>query len=142
MVYFYLILCVAPSKKQSKSSRSEDPDEADKEDNSDENGLTIIKFNEMDRSPQHRPEMVSRDNSPLSPMKKRHLGESTETDRTNRGESGFTGFHLKGTVDMNTHNFGAEVTHTGSSSSSRLLKKKDIIPANPILPKIVYNEMK
>jgi hypothetical protein len=129
---------LAESKKQ--SSRSEDPDDEELEDNSDENGLKIIKFSEMDRA-SHRPEMVNRDSSPLSPMKKRHLGESTETDRSRR-TSGFTGLKIKETVDVNTNNFGAEVTQTGSSSSSRLKTKKDIIPANPILPKTVYNEMK
>ena len=73
-------------------------------------------------------------------MKKRHLGESTETERSTRKEStsGFGGFSLKGTVDINTNNFGAELT--GSSMTSN--KKKDYIPANPILPKMVYNEMK
>lgn len=135
---------LASSKKQ--SSHSEDPDDADLDDNSDDNGLKIIKFNEMDRSSPRRLEMISRDNSPLSPMKKRNLGESSETDYSRR-ESRFTGFTLKGTVDINTNNFGAEVsshnqTHTGSSDSSRQVKKKDIIPANPILPKIIYNEMK
>lgn len=79
-------------------------------------------------------------------MKKRPLGESTETDLSSRKEatSGFGGFSLKGTVDMNTSNFGAEVTVTNSSTTSINKKKAkgDYIPANPILPKMVYNEMK
>lgn len=91
---------------------------------------------------------MDRENSPLSPMKKRPLGESTETDLSSRkqGTSGFGGFSLKGTVDMNTSNFGAEVTVTGSSTKSinKINQKKEVnyIPANPILPKMVYNEMK
>jgi hypothetical protein len=47
---------------------------------------------------------------------------------------------------MNTSNFGASVTVTGSSTTSinKTNKKKEVgyIPANPILPKMVYNEMK
>ena len=127
-------------KQGSRSSRSEDPDLADEEDNSDDQ-LKIIKFGDIEKSP--GPNMVNRDSSPLSPMKKRHLGESTETDLSSRKEttSGFGGFSLKTTVDINTNNFGAEMT--GSSSTSTKKKGKgDYIPANPILPKMVFNEMK
>lgn len=83
--------------------------------------------------------MVSRDNSPMSPMKKRNLGESNETDisSSKNNNSGFSGFKIKGTLDINTFNFGAEVT-----GKTEIIKKKDIIPANPILPKMVFNEMK
>ena len=95
-------------KQGTKSSKSEDPDMADEEDNSD-GQLKIIKFGDIERSP---PSHMDRDSSPLSPIKKRPLGESTETDRSTRKEttSGFGGFSLKGTVDINTNNFGAEVT--------------------------------
>jgi hypothetical protein len=86
---------------------------------------------------------MDRESSPLSPMKKRPLGESTETDLSSRKEpSGFGGFSLKGTVDINTNNFGAQVTVTGSSTTSIKKKVESAIPANPILPKMVYNEMK
>ena len=118
------------------SSRSEDPDEIDFEDNSDENGFKIIKFSEMDRSP-HRPTMVNRDSSPLSPMKKRNLRESRDTDSSRR-PSGFSGFVIKDTLDIDTNNYGAKVTQSSNGPN----KKKDVIPANPILPKVVYNEMK
>jgi hypothetical protein len=59
-----------------------------------------------------------------------------------RRESGFTGFIIKETVDVNTNNFGAKLTKTASSNSNGPPKKKEYIPANPILPRIVYNEMK
>jgi hypothetical protein len=93
-------------KKGSKSSRSEEPDLADEEDNSDDQ-LKIIKFADMDK----QSIMVDRDSSPLSPMKRRQLGESTETDLSSRKNlgSGFGGFSLKTTVDINTNNFGAEL---------------------------------
>jgi hypothetical protein len=81
--------------------------------------------------------MVNQDNSPLSPAKN-GLTES----QMSRRESGFTGFIIKETVDVNTNNFGARVARTGSSNSNRPEKKKDIIPANPILPRIVCNEIK
>lgn len=108
---------------------------ADDEENSDDQ-LKIIKFGDIEKSPNRN--HADADSSPLSPFKKRNLGESTETDLSSRkdNKNGFGGFTLKGTVDINTNNFGAEVT------GQQPKKKKDYIPANPILPKMVFNEMK
>jgi hypothetical protein len=123
------------SKQGSMSSQSADPDEADDEDNSDDVQLNIIKFN-GDRSPVRH--MVSRENSPLSPMKKRNvLGDSIDPGSSAKIKDGFAGINLKGTVDISTTNNLVSLTnHEGT------FQKKDIIPANPILPKMVFNEMK
>ena len=70
--------------------------------------------------------LVNQESSPLSPHKKQNLmapndttarvNESVDIDsfkRTNTNQSqkeGFSGFKIKGTVDINTNDFGAEVT--------------------------------
>ena len=106
--------------------------------------------------------MVNQDSSPLSPCKKTHLGargirspevnDSLESEQISRSTSnrqeatGFSGFKLKGTVDVNTSGFGAEVSGplvvtsnltdlVTPATSGAVKKEKDAIPANPILPK-------
>ena len=101
-------------------------------------------------------------------MKKAHLGavsvrspevndslESEQISRTtsNRQEvSGFSGFKLKGTVDVTTAGFGAEVrgrpqvTNNISDLAAAVdggkKVEKEYIPANPILPKTQHPEQK
>ena len=70
--------------------------------------------------------LVNQESSPLSPHKKQNLmapndtsarvNESVDIDsfkKTNTNQNqkeGFSGFKIKGTVDINTNDFGAEVT--------------------------------
>ena len=109
--------------------------------------------------------LVNQESSPLSPHKKQNLmapndtsarvNESVDIDsfkRTNTNQSqkeGFSGFKIKGTVDINTNGFGAEVTSKPFDMPNEPLRigdtaisKKEYIPANPILPKTQHPEQK
>ena len=68
--------------------------------------LKIIKFNDDFKSPE--PLMINRDNSPLSPYKKRPLGESTGSGL--KKQETFNGFTLKGTDDARNIAAALEVT--------------------------------